>query len=210
MMWNDFITELRKLFAQRKNYVVFGGLLLIIVLMMASLHSRDLTHYQDKIMWDAGTSLAKMLDGMYFSRLILLPMNLMVLPIFICTVAGDLVAGELQEGSLKLYAARPRSRFSILFCRILAMIVFTSIVCFVCSVISLLVGVVFYGWPDVQLILLKREIVGADFVILSAKQASERMVLNGIYRIFSLFALGSVTLFFSCIFKRIQRRPSLG
>lgn len=209
-MWNDFVTELRKLAAQRKNYVVFGGLALVTALMIVIVSQQGQGGYQARIMREAGASLANMLDGMYFARMVLLPMNLMILPIFICTVAGDLVAGELQEGCLKLYAARPRSRFSILFTRIAAMAVFTGAICAATSALALLVGLAIYGAPGTQLVLLDQRTTGAEFTILSPGDAGWRMAADFVYRIFSLLALGSVTLFFSCFFKRMTSATVAG
>ena len=209
-MWNDFVTEFRKLVAQRKNYVVFGGLALVTVMMIFIVHPQGQDGYQQRMMREAGTTLANMLDGLYFARMVLLPMHLMILPIFICTVAGDLVAGELQEGCLKLYAARPRSRFSILFTRIAAMMAFTAVICALTSFLALLVGVLLYGMPGPQLILLDQKLTGAEFSILSAEQTGRRMLADFVYRVFSLMALGSLTLFFSCIFKRMTTATVMG
>lgn len=209
-MWNDFICELRKLLAQRKNYVVFGGLVLVMLLCMLVVHSATNGGYQQRMMRDAGTTLASMLDGMYYTRLVMIPMHLMILPIFICTVAGDLVAGEMQEGCLKLYAARPRSRFSILFCKILAMLVFTLLVCGAAGAFTLGAGTLLYGWPGTQLVILDPRTAGSDFSILSADEATLRLGVDLVYRVFALMALGSLTLFFSCIFKRMTTATVTG
>lgn len=210
VMWNDLITEVRKLLAQRKNYVVFGGLALSMILFILNLHSRGMSGFQQTMMREAGTTLDHMLDGLYYARLVLVPMNLMVLPIFICTVAGDLVAGELQEGCLKLYAARPRSRFRILFTRILAMFVFACGVCAAVGGAALGVGVLIYGMPGTQLVFLDQSMVGSEFIILTPHQAMERIGADAVYRVFSLMALGSMTLFFSCIFKRMTTATVTG
>lgn len=202
-MWNDFIGELVKLRAQRKNWVVFGGFALVTALIIISLRSSGMAGYQEHVMRQAGVSLKDMLDGLYFARLVLMPMSLMILPVFVCTVAGDMVAGELQEGCLKLYAARPRSRFRILFTRILAMTIFTGAVCAVIGAAALAIGVLLYGQPGTQIVLLDPNLVNADFSVLTASQATKRMAVEVVYRIFSLMALGCITLFFSCIFKRM-------
>lgn len=209
-MLNDFIAELRKLFAQRKNYVVFGGLALVMILSIINFHSAGHGGYHERMMREAGTTLANMLDGMYFARFVQLVMNYIILPIFICTVAGDLVAGELQEGCLKLYAARPRSRFSILSCRIAAMFVFTCVICALTGALSLGVGLLVYGMPGAQLVLLDQKIVGSEFSILSPQQTLHRIGADLVYQVFSQMALGSLTLFFSCIFKRMTTATVAG
>lgn len=209
-MWNDFLAELLKLRAQRKNFVVFAGFALVTVLIMLSLYYSGMSRWQTSVIRQAGSSIEDVLDGLYFARIVLLPMALMILPIFICTVAGDMVAGELQEGCLKLYAARPRSRGSIIITRILAMTAFTFVVCLTLTVAALLIGVLVYGWPGLQLVLLDPNLTDSEFSFMSAPQAIKRLGVEMIYRVFSLLALGCMTLFFSCVFRRMTTATVVG
>ena len=209
-MWNDFLAELLKLRAQRKNFVVFAGFALVTVLIMLSLYYSGMSRWQTSVIRQAGSSIEDVLDGLYFARIVLLPMALMILPIFICTVAGDMVAGELQEGCLKLYAARPRSRGRIIITRILAMTAFTFMVCLTLTVAALLIGVLVYGLPGLQLVLLDPNLTDSEFSFMSAPQAIKRLGVEMIYRVFSLLALGCMTLFFSCIFRRMTTATVVG
>lgn len=209
-MWNDFVAEMLKLQAQRKNLVVFAGFALVTLLIMLSLYYSGMSSRHLRTVHEAGASLSDILDGLYFARLVLLPMALMILPIFICTVAGDMVAGELQEGCLKLYAARPRSRGSIIITRILAMTAFTFAVCLALTVVALLFGTLVYGMPGLQLVLLDPSLTDSEFSFMSAPQALKRLGVEMIYRVFSLLALGCMTLFFSCIFRRMTTATVVG
>ena len=51
----------------------------------------------------------KYLDGFFFARIALVPTFTVLMPIVMATPGRDGIAGEIQEGSLKLYMSRPRA-----------------------------------------------------------------------------------------------------
>ncbi len=143
-------------------------------------------------------------DGMFFARMAAIPTFMMIMPIFVSTLAGDIIAGEIQDGSLKLYLARPRSRIRLVASKMLAIFVVTLIYCLYFSALCLIIGIIFFGKPvDSQLIYMRGMGLGNSIVLMTLGNAMLRYLLMTLYYSFSLMALAAIVLFLSTIFNRM-------
>lgn len=202
-MFREAYYEVIKVFSQKKNYVVIGGHLMLLLLCYIAFKTSD-TKYMPGDVRSMFVNFTAFFDGMFFARIAMLPTFMMIMPIFIATVAGDIVAGEIQDGSLKLYLARPRSRIRLIQSKMLAIYVVTVIYCLYFAVICLVVGIICFGWPgESQLIYLRGMGIGNHISIMSLPDASFRYIMMTFYYSFSLMALGSIVLFLSTIFDRM-------
>lgn len=209
-MWRDTWWELVKLRHQRKNAIVLVGHVVLMALVILGLKLARFDGPMARATARVGLELREYIDGLFFARSVYMPTVLMILPIFICTIAGDLVAGEMQDGSLKLHAARPRPRHRILGAKFLAMAVAAGVYSLWFATTSLLVGWLFFGRPGTQIILLFHTGVATDFCIMDATLALWRYALWALYHMGSILALGSIALFFSTLFNRMTSATVAG
>ncbi|MDD5698285.1 MAG: ABC transporter permease [Victivallaceae bacterium] len=193
--------ELIKFKSQRKNYVVMAGHLLFLGLCYLGFKTSKLNFIKHSLNANKfDLNLTDYLDGLFFARAALVPTFVVLMPIFICTLAGGAIAGEIQQGSLKLYASRPRSRSSIVWSKIFAIYGFNLLFCLYLAGAGLLVGLALFGYNPAQLIYARNFGLGNDLSLMSGTEALIRYFATVVYYSFSLMALGSVGLFFSTLF----------
>ena len=211
-MLNDIRSELLKIVSQKKNYIaVVGHLVLMSLCVVGVTRSADFYHFNE--MDKLGIKLEDfqgLIDGQFFARMMIIPTFVILMPILICTVGGDLIAGEIQDGSLRLYASRTRKRTGIIFSKIVAMFLFSFAYCIYFGLSSLLAGYLFFGWGNSQIIPLFQMGVGTDLEIMSSAQALLKYVMVVIYYSFSVMTLGCLTLFFSTLFNRMTSATVAG
>ncbi len=209
-MWTDVWGELIKLKSQRKSYVVLLGHLGILILLYMSVSSTGFTGFARQVGRDVGLRPEEIFDAFYFSRMVMGVTFLMLLPIYICTLAGDMIAGEIQEGGLKLTATRPRSRSRIVLSKAISLGICSIILCIVTSLFTLLCSILLFDVSETQIIILNPNIVGMSFCLMKSDTALFRMLCTcGLYG-FSIFALGCITLFYSTLVSRMTTATVLG
>ena len=118
-------------------------------------------------------------DGPFLARLVMIPTFLILMPILVATLAGETVAGEMQDGSLKLALSRPRSRTGMILSKFFAIYLMTLFFSLYFAVVSLAAAALLRGWSSTQVIF-----------------------MFGAYFSFSQMALAAIALFFSTIFNR--------
>jgi len=202
-MFREIYYEVVKVFSQKKNYVVIGGHLMLMLLCYIAFKTSD-SRYMNADIRKMFVNFDIFFDGMFFARIALLPTFMLIMPIFIATVAGDIVAGEIQDGTLKLYMSRPRSRIRLIVSKMIAIYAVTVLYCIYFSLICLAIGVLSFGWPaESQLIYLRGFGISNNISIMSCSEALIRYFMTMFYYSFSLMALGAIVLFLSTLFDRM-------
>lgn len=205
-MLRSLCHELVKLRIQKKNYVMLGGHLLFLGLCYLAFRSAQGNFFRrfDKTMNFHVEDLTSYLDGLFFARIAMVPTFIVLMPIVVATLAGDCVAGEMQEGSLKLYVSRPRSRSRIILSKFFAVYLATLLYCLYFAALNIAIGVLVLNISPTQLVMLTDRVFGTDVVIMGVRGALLRYFAATVYFSFSLTALGAITLFFSTVFNRMS------
>ena len=198
--------ELTKLRVQKKNYVMVACHLFFLGLCYLAFRSAQGGFFRrfDKTMNFHMGDLTDYLDGLFFARVAMVPTFIVLMPIVVATLAGDTVAGEMQEGSLKMYVSRPRSRSAIILSKFFAVYFVTLLFCLWFAAVNTLLGVLIFGVSPTQLVMLTDRVFGTDVVVMGYGSALLRYLASTLYFSFSLTALGAITLFFSTVFNRMS------
>ena len=205
-MLRSLCHELVKLRIQKKNYVMLAGQLLSLGLCYLAFRSAQGNFFRrfDKTMNFHVEDLTSYLDGLFFARIAMVPTFIVLMPIVVATLAGDCVAGEMQEGSLKLYVSRPRSRSRIILSKFFAVYLATLLYCLYFAALNIAIGVLVLNISPTQLVMLTDRVFGTDVVIMGVRGALLRYFAATVYFSFSLTALGAITLFLSTVFNRMS------
>lgn len=148
-MWQLIQIELYKIFKKPRTYIAFAAIAAIIFLVQLALYVDGQT-YLDFAMQSVNESFSiegKKLNG-YFVAYSILQTLLVHVPLLIALVAGDMVAGEANMGTLRLLVSKPVSRTRLLIAKFLAASVYTAALLTFMAILSLFGSMLIFGTSD--------------------------------------------------------------
>jgi ABC-2 type transport system permease protein len=150
-MWQLTRIELYKIFKKPRTYIAFGAIGLIIVLIQLAMYA-DGEAYLEFMMQNINSAFdleGKKLNG-YFIFYLILHTLLVHVPLLICLVAGDAVAGEANMGTLRLLVTKPVSRTTLILGKFFAAAIYTLLLLTFMAVLGLLGSVALFGVSDLM------------------------------------------------------------
>ena len=205
--------EIVKMASQKKHYIMLLGFAFLMVLMVFVFWK-----FQDKFQEAAGGMVngmpflmkmmvsdpVKLCDGLMFARFSCQILFWVVMPIFAFMFAGEAIACEQQDGTLRAYLSRGFSRTQIVIAKFIAVFAVILFYSMVFATLTLLVGVAFFGYSKVQITLfmgVPGEFPSAGLV--TAGKAIGSYFLATLYSAFALSAISSVSFLISVFVKRM-------
>ncbi|HTQ64243.1 MAG TPA: ABC transporter permease subunit [Puia sp.] len=150
-MWRLLQIELFKIFRKPRTYISFGAIAAIIFIIQLGLKF-DGKSYLELLLGDLSDSFDipynKILNG-YFVTFVILNTLLIHVPLLVALVAGDLVAGEANMGTLRLLVTKPVSRVQLMLVKFTAGVIYTILLLAWVAVLALFVSIVFFGTNDI-------------------------------------------------------------
>lgn len=198
--------ELIKMLVQKRSYIMLLGHVLFMALCYIGLKITPIEKLQLKITMRSDlvfNNFVGLIDGLFFARMVFVPTFIALMPIIVASLAGEIVAGEMQDGSLKLYLARPRNRTSVLVSKLISVFIATLIYSCYFSLVSLVFGIILFGYSPTQLIINSNGQFGATVFVSTFDIGLIRYAWATLYASVALMALGSLALFLSTIFNRM-------
>ena len=150
-MWTLTRIELFKIFKKPRTYIAFAAIGLIIILIQLAMFA-DGAGYMEFMMQNINGAfdiVGKQLNG-YFVFYLILHTLLVHVPLLICLVAGDAVAGEANMGTLRLLVTKPVSRTNLMLSKFLASSIYTWLLLLFMAVVGLLGSVALFGVSDLM------------------------------------------------------------
>ncbi len=137
--------ELRKLVSQKRTYLGLGlaAILPLIFVLVQNLHTHR-GHDQGNIFASHITQ-----SGLATPVLMLLFLSVFMLPLIAALVAGDIVAAEDSNGTLKTILTRSVDRSQVFAAKALAAMTYAAIALFLSAVVATVAGVASWGFHDV-------------------------------------------------------------
>ncbi|HEU4902193.1 MAG TPA: ABC transporter permease [Flavisolibacter sp.] len=148
-MWQLTRIELFKIFKKPRTYIAFAAIGLIILLIQLAMYA-DGEAYMEFMLQNINAAFdieGKKMNG-YFIFYLILHTLLVHVPLLICLVAGDAVAGEANMGTLRLLVAKPVSRTSLLVSKFMAAAIYTLLLLTFMAVLGLLGSIALFGVSD--------------------------------------------------------------
>ncbi|GAA4738922.1 ABC transporter permease [Flavisolibacter ginsenosidimutans] len=198
-MWTLTRLELFKIFKKPRTYIAFAAIALIIGLIQLAMKA-DGESYMEFMLQNINTAFdieGKKLNG-YFVFYLILHTLLVHVPLLICLVAGDVVAGEANMGTLRLLVTKPVSRTQLMLSKFFASSIYTLGLLTFMAVMGLLGSVVLFGVSDLmvqksdQFILLNSNDVLWRYVAAYGFAALSMITVASIAFLFSVFADNSI------------------
>jgi ABC-2 type transport system permease protein len=137
--------ELRKLISQKRTYL---GLALAVILPLIFVLVQNLHNHQGH---ERGNIFASHItqSGLATPVLMLLFLSLFMLPLIAALVAGDIVAAEDGNGTLKTILTRSVDRGQIFAAKTLAAMTYAAIAVFLSAIVATIAGVASWGFHHV-------------------------------------------------------------
>jgi ABC-2 type transport system permease protein len=150
-MWQLTKIELFKIFKRPRTYIAFVAIAAIIFLVQLAFYI-DGKSYFALILRSIETSFViegNMMNG-YFIFFVILQTLLVHVPLLISLVAGDMVAGEANMGTLRLLITKPVSRSRIMLSKFFASCIYSILLLTFMAVLGLLGSMVIFGTSDLM------------------------------------------------------------
>ncbi|WP_153796427.1 ABC transporter permease [Foetidibacter luteolus] len=148
-MWKLFQIELYKIFRRPRTYIAFAAITALIVIVQLGLKS-DGKEYSEFIMADLKNSIeveGNIVNG-YFVCYVILQLLLIHVPLLIALIAGDMISGEANAGTLRLLLTKPVSRTKFMLAKFSASAVYTVLLLIWIAILALFASILIFGTDD--------------------------------------------------------------
>ena len=149
-MWTLLQIELFKIFKRPRTYISFAAIAAIILIIQLGLKF-DGESYLQLLMSGISESFyvpyGLILNG-YLVAFVILNTLLIHVPLLVALVAGDMVAGEANMGTLRLLVTRPVSRTQLMLAKFAASVVYTVMLLVWMALLALFLSMLFFGTND--------------------------------------------------------------
>lgn len=144
-VWTIWRWELRKLVSQKRTYLGFGlAVILPLIFVLVQRLRNHRGHDQGNIFASHITQ-----SGLATPVLMLLFLSVFMLPLIAALVAGDIVAAEDGNGTLKTILTRSVDRGQVFAAKALAALTYATIAVFLSAVVATAAGVASWGFHSV-------------------------------------------------------------
>jgi len=185
--------ELYKIFKRPRTFIAFGVITAIILLVQVALKFGGEEYVGLVMSGLSGTFDAppvQVFNG-YFVCFIILNLLLIHIPILVALIAGDMISGEANMGTLRLLAAKPVSRTRLLLVKFIAASVYTILLLIWVAVLSLVLSILVFGTNE---LFVAR---GLEVNILSSADVLWRYIAAFAFAAIGLITVASLAFMFS-------------
>lgn len=157
-MWTLIQLELFKIFKKPRTYIAFVAITALVAIIQIGFYV-DGDTYLDFAFQSLTATFSiegKVMNG-YFMCFVILQLLLVHVPLLIALVAGDMVSGEANMGTLRLLLTKPISRSRFLLSKFIAASIYTFMLLIWMAVLALGVSLLIFGEGD--LVVLKSDVV---------------------------------------------------
>jgi ABC-2 type transport system permease protein len=157
-MWKLVQIELFKIFRKPRTYISFAAIAAIVGLIQLGFYVDGETYikFGMQALSDSFNIEGKVLNG-YLLAYIILQTLLIHVPLLIALVAGDMISGEANMGTLRLLVSKPVSRTNLIVSKFLASAVYTLALLIWMALLALFFSILIFGADD--MIIMKSEVV---------------------------------------------------
>ena len=150
MFFAILIIELFKIFKRPRTFISFGAIAIIVLLVQLALkvNGKDFIElYTDSQSDTFYIPYDKMVNG-YFVCVAVLHMILIHVPLLIALIAGDMISGEANLGTLRLLGSKPVTRTELILAKFSASTVYVVLLLIWMAFLALFGSILLFGKGD--------------------------------------------------------------
>ena len=138
--------ELHKLFARKRTYLGFAAFVAVEILLLLLLNLPKPKAGFRKLIEQNGYGFDQYFSGATLGLLMLMWTTFLLGALYLALVAGDVVAKEVEDGTLRMILCRPISRLRVGFLKYAACVLYTFALTFLIGLTALVAGLLYCGW----------------------------------------------------------------
>src|SRR4051794_2614225 len=184
--------ELWKLFGKKRTYIGFGAFLVAQNAMLLIFRLRGHKHMEDLLQGN-GYIAEEFLSALSVAIVMLAPQIILLMPLYVALVGGDLVAKESEDGTLRMILSRPISRVRLLFVKWCAGVIFAAVLVSVLGITALGLASLLFPWKGLFVF-----VPGQAFSVLSAHEGIMRYAFAHLFLVVNASTILSIAFMFSC------------
>lgn len=197
MFFLQLRSELAKLFGKKRTYIGFGAFLISQNLMLLAFRFSNWQKGTEKLLESNGYIATEFISALTVAVLMLIPQILLLMPLYVMLVGGDLVAKEAEDGTLRMILSRPISRFRLLFTKWLTGVIFAAILVTALGAMALFFARCWFEWKGMFIFI---PVPGSSpiFNVLSATEGLQFYALAHVFLAVNACTMLSLAFMFSC------------
>ena len=185
--------ELLKLFGKKRTYIGFGAFLLAQNAMLLAFRFTRWRGDMEHMLEGNGYLAQEYVSALTVAVIMLIPQILLLMPLYASLVGGDLVAKEVEDGTLRMILSRPISRFRLLLVKWVAGVIFATVLVLVLGGTALGFARLWFPWKGMFFFL-----PGAAFNLLSASEGLKLYALSHVFMTLNASVVLGIAFMFSC------------
>ena len=193
MFFAQLKNELWKLFGKKRTYIGFGAFLLAQVAMLLAFRFTRWQGDMERMLSGNGYLATEFISALTVSVVMLMPQIILLMPLYVSLVGGDLVAKESEDGTLRMILSRPISRVRLLLVKWIAGILFAMVLVLTLGFMALGLASLFFPWKGLFVF-----IPGQAFSVLPASEGLAHFALAHVFLAVNASAVLSIAFMFSC------------
>lgn len=158
--------ELLKMFSKWRTYISFIAVAVITGLIQVAMATsgEELIMSVTRVLRSTLNFNGELVNGYMINRIIMQSLFVEI-PLLITLVGGDLLSGEATSGTYRLLLIRPASRIKIVSAKYLAGLIYVAVLMLWLMIISLGIGVLFFGVGDMMVVRFNITLIPQDDVL---------------------------------------------
>lgn len=193
MFFAQLKNELWKLFGKKRTYIGFGAFLLAQTAMLLAFKFTRWQGDMENLLSGNGYLATDFISALTVAVIMIMPQIILLMPLYVALVGGDLVAKETEDGTLRMILARPISRVRLLFVKWVAGVIFAAALVAVLGATALGLARLFFPWQGLFVF-----VPGQAFSVLSTHEGFIRYLIAHVFLIINASTVLSIAFMFSC------------
>jgi len=137
--------ELWKLFARKRTYIGYGVFLSVELLVLLLLHLPRTQRFLRRMIENSGGLFDEYFSGLTVALMMMAFTLFMLGGLYLALVAGDIVAKEVEDGTMRMTLCRPVSRIRVLAVKYVVCVIYTFSLVFFVGLSALILGLLVRG-----------------------------------------------------------------
>ncbi|MGD0258215.1 MAG: ABC transporter permease subunit [Verrucomicrobiota bacterium] len=193
MFYRHLRNELWKLFGKKRTYIGFGAFLLAQNAMLLTFRFTRWQADLERMLAGNGYLAKEYVSALTVAVIMLIPQIVLLMPLYVALVGGDLVAKEVEDGTLRMILSRPISRFRLLFVKWVAGVIFAAMLVAVLGGTALGFARLWFPWKSMFVF-----VPGTVFSLLSPDEGFRLYLWSHLFMTLNASVVLGIAFMFSC------------